>query len=140
MEAAMDAVAVSEEAEIDEPMIAALVDAFYADIRRDLLLAPIFDSRIHDWDAHLRQMRAFWSSVMLKTGRYHGTPMQKHMVLPVEHGDFSHWLGLFRAAARRECGAAADRFIAAAERIAASLEMGVDMHRGRLPEPPGLPR
>ena len=124
----------SQSPEIDEAMIRRLVHAFYAEIRRDSLLGPVFESRIGDWDAHLEQMCAFWSSVMLKTGRYHGTPMQKHMVLPVDRRYFERWLELFQDVARRECGPVAERFLAAARSIAASLEMGVEAHRGRLPE------
>ena len=31
---------------------------------------------VDDWKPHLARMYAFWSSVMLMTGRYHGQPMQ----------------------------------------------------------------
>ena len=122
------------EGEIDEVMIRNLVHAFYAEIRRDALLGPVFESRITNWDAHLGQMCAFWSAVMLKTGRYHGTPMQKHMILPVDRRYFDRWLELFQATARGKCGGAAGRFCAAAGRIAASLEAGISVHQGKLPE------
>jgi hemoglobin len=134
MESAMSDIVTHAEREIDEAMIRNLVHAFYAEIRRDALLGPIFESRITNWDAHLGQMCAFWSAVMLKTGRYHGTPMQKHMILPIDGRYFERWLELFQATARRECGEAAARFFAAAERIAASLEAGIGVHQGKLPE------
>lgn len=121
---------------IDEAMIARLVHAFYAEIRRDLWLGPIFEQRIHDWNAHLGQMCAFWSSVMLKSGRYHGTPMQKHMALPVERAHFVRWLDLFAMTAHRICPTEAPRFEAAAQRIAQSLELGIETHRHRLPGNP----
>jgi hypothetical protein len=62
---------------IDEAMIERLVRGFYAKVRADAVLGPIFEARIRDWEPHLSQMCAFWSSVALMTGRYHGTPMAK---------------------------------------------------------------
>jgi hemoglobin len=56
---------------ITEAMIERLVNTFYAKVRADAVLAPVFDARIHDWEPHLAQMCAFWSSVVLMTGRYH---------------------------------------------------------------------
>jgi hemoglobin len=59
-----------QETGVDEAMIEALIRGFYARVRRDPLLAPVFESRIADWGPHLDQMFAFWSSLMLQTGRY----------------------------------------------------------------------
>src|SRR4029453_8237094 len=73
---------------ITETMIEQLVRAFYAKVRADEVLGPIFDAWIRDWELHLQQMFAFWSSVALMTGRYHGTPMVKHIRLPVDPGHF----------------------------------------------------
>ena len=44
---------------------------------------------------HLEQMFVFWSSVALMSGRYHGSPMAKHMPLPIDAGHFDRWLALF---------------------------------------------
>jgi hemoglobin len=111
---------------IDEPMIARLVDAFYAKVRVDPLLGPVFDARIADWGPHLEQMRLFWSSVALMSGVYHGRPMPKHLPLPVDATHFDRWLELFEQTAREVCPpAAADHFIERARRIAESLELGV---------------
>ena len=51
------------------------------------------------------QMCAFWSSVALMTGRYHGTPMAKHLPLPVDAGHFDRWLELFEASRPRDLSA-----------------------------------
>ena len=111
---------------IDEPMIERLVRAFYARIRTDAVLAPIFAARIIDWELHLARMCAFWSSVALMTGRYHGTPMAKHLPLPVDAAHFDRWLALFEATARELCPPQAEaHFVERARRIAASLELGV---------------
>jgi len=111
---------------ISEAMIERLVHGFYAKVRRDPMLAPVFDAKIRDWEPHLKQMCAFWSSVALMTGRYHGTPMVKHMRLPVDAAHFDRWLALFEETAGELCPPeAAAHFVERARRIAASLEMGV---------------
>jgi hemoglobin len=118
---------------IDETMIEALIRAFYDRVRQDALLAPIFESRIADWEPHLDAMFAFWSSLALQTGRYHGQPMAKHMPLPVDARHFDRWLALFEEAARDFCPPlAAARFIERARRVAESLEFGVANANGVL--------
>ena len=111
---------------ITEAMIARLVHAFYDKVRADEMLGPVFAARVHDWEPHLAQMCAFWSSVALMTGRYHGTPMAKHVPLPVDGRHFDRWLALFEVTAREVCPPeAAAHFLERARRIAASLELGI---------------
>ena len=111
---------------ITEAMIEQLVRAFYAKVRADAVLGPVFEAKIADWEPHLAQMFAFWSSVALMTGRYHGTPMIKHVKLPIDAGHFDRWLALFEDTAREIFPPeAAAHFIDRAQRIAASLELGV---------------
>ncbi|MDF1779568.1 MAG: group III truncated hemoglobin [Rhizobiaceae bacterium] len=118
---------------IDEAMIERLVRQFYAKIATDDLLGPIFAARIADWEAHLQRMCAFWSSVALLSGRYHGSPMAKHQPLPVDGRHFDHWLMLFERTARDVCSpVAADHFIERARRIAESLELGIAGGQGVL--------
>src|SRR3546814_7298736 len=92
--------AIAETTGIDEAMIERLVHAFYAGVREDALLGPVFDARIEDWDRHLGRMCAFWSSVALMTGRYSGQPMRAHMPLPVDGVHFDRWLALFEEIGR----------------------------------------
>jgi hemoglobin len=116
---------------IDDAMIERLVRAFYVKVREDALLAPIFEARITDWEPHLQRMCAFWSSVALMSGRYHGSPMSKHMPLPVEGRHFDRWLALFEETARELCPPPAEaHFVERARRIAESLELGVAGHHG----------
>ena len=118
---------------IDDAMIDRLVRGFYARVRQDAALGPIFAARIADWEPHLQRMCAFWSSVALLTGRYHGQPMPRHMPLPIDGRYFDRWLALFTETARELCPpAAADHFIDRAQRIAESLEMGIAAGRGVL--------
>ena len=111
---------------ITEAMIERLVRSFYERVRADEMLGPIFDARIRDWEPHLQQMCAFWSSVALMSGRYHGAPMPKHLPLPIDATHFDRWLALFEATADEVCPPeAAAHFVERAHRIAASLELGV---------------
>lgn len=116
---------------ITEAMIERLVRAFYDRIRADALLGPVFNRVITDWEPHLGRMMAFWSSVVLHTGRYQGQPMQKHTPLPVDARHFDHWLALFAETAQDVCPPeAAAHFIDRAQRIAESLEFGMATQRG----------
>jgi hemoglobin len=118
---------------ITEAMIERLVRSFYAKVRGDDMLGPIFEARIKDWEPHLSQMCAFWSSVALMSGRYHGAPMPKHLPLPVDAAHFDRWLALFEATANQVCPpAAAKHFIERARRIASSLELGIASANGVL--------
>ena len=111
---------------IDEAMIERLIHAFYGKVREDSLLGPVFAGRIADWPAHLARMCAFWSSVALMSGRYHGQPMERHQPLPVDGRHFDRWLALFEETARTVCPpVAADHFIERARRVAESLELGI---------------
>ncbi|GGN52418.1 hypothetical protein GCM10011349_25940 [Novosphingobium indicum] len=60
---------------INEEGLSALVEAFYARVRVDEELGPLFNDAIADWPEHLEKLCAFWSSVMLTTGRYKGQPV-----------------------------------------------------------------
>lgn len=113
---------------IDEEMIHALVHGFYARVRQDAAIGPIFNDVIGDaWDVHLAKLCDFWSSVMLHTGRFQGRPMATHMRLKgVRPEHFERWLALFRQTAREVCPPeSADLFIDRAETIARSLQMGM---------------
>lgn len=116
---------------IDEAMIERLVHRFYDRVRDDPMLGPVFHARIEDWDIHLQRMCAFWSSVALMSGRYHGSPVPKHLPLPVDATHFDRWLELFAATARETCPAEAERhFIERAQQIAESLELSIAGGRG----------
>lgn len=120
---------------INTAMIERLVHTFYGKIRSDPQLGPIFESRIHDWDSHLRQMCRFWASVTLMAGTYHGNPMEKHRELPVNDSHFERWLQLFDETAAEVCPPAAHaQFLDAAQRIAASLARSIGV-----PRAPGCP-
>ena len=105
-----------------------LVDRFYAKVRTDEQLGPVFNSVVHDWPEHLEKLGAFWSSVMLTSGRYKGNPMVAHTrhVSRIKPAMFARWLELWRETAEEtldEAGASA--VSEKAERIAESLKLGL---------------
>jgi hemoglobin len=122
--------------DLREPMIARLVATFYERARRDDLIGPVFEAAVADWDEHIARITDFWSSVMLRTGRYSGRPMQPHLVLPLTNAHFDRWLALFEATARELCPAEiAEAFIVRARRIADSFEMARASERGEFATP-----
>jgi hemoglobin len=86
---------------IDADYISAFVENFYARIRDDALLGPIFAERIADWPAHLARMKQFWRSILHNSGEFTGNPMQQHLAIPgLTETHFAHWLKLFYATLR----------------------------------------
>lgn len=127
--------AAAEEIGIDANFIENLVEAFYAKIRNDELLGPIFAERIADWPAHLARMKGFWRSVLHNSGEFSGNPMLKHVAIPGLHlAHFSHWLELFYETLRDvEKHSAATTLVGARARmIADSLLTAIAMRRDGL--------
>lgn len=115
-------------AAMTEEQLAEQVERFYARVREDEVLGPIFNGAITDWPHHLEKLKAFWSSVMLTSGRYKGSPMAAHL----QHRDaiapemFERWLGLWRTTADQVfVPAEADAIVEKAERIAESLGLAL---------------
>lgn len=120
---------------VTEAIIQTQVHTFYGRIREDAVLGPIFNARVEDWSEHLIKLCDFWSSVTLMTGRFKGSPMAAHARTPeIEMVHFARWLDIWRATAREVCPpGAADLFIAKAEMIGKSLQLGLSAFRGELP-------
>ena len=118
---------------IDEPLIERLMHAFYARVRLDPLIGPIFNSRIQDWGPHMQRICDFWSAVMLRSGRYRGQPMRLHLPLPIDSAHFDRWLDIFERTAREECSTeVAEQFVQRARTIGRSLEMGLAAAHGTM--------
>jgi hypothetical protein len=69
---------------ITETEIASIVERFYAKVRVDPEIGPVFNDAVQNWDAHLALLKDFWSTVLLTTGRYKGNPLLAHFPLPIE--------------------------------------------------------
>jgi hemoglobin len=126
---------------VTEAAISAFVDAFYAKVRADSALGPVFLAAIADeaWPEHLAKIRRFWSSVMLGSRRYSGDPVGVHRaVAGIERALFPRWLALFGETAGElfEPEAAA-QLTGKAHRIAESLQLAIFHRLGGPPQ--GLP-
>jgi len=107
--------------------IVQLVDAFYARVRDDAVLGPVFEAKLAGhWHEHMPRMHAFWTKVLLGTGDFQGNVFGTHMALSgIETEHFVRWLTLFRLTALEVLGedGAAEAMLVA-QRIASSLQLG----------------
>lgn len=113
---------------MDDAGLERLVALFYARVREDAELGPIFNGAISDWPGHMEKLAAFWSSVMLTSGRYKGNPMAAHL----KHRDsispelFERWLAIWNRTTKELMSpAVAAAFQAKAARIAESLQLAL---------------
>lgn len=84
----------------DRSDIQSLVDTFYARVRKDDVIAYLFNDIAQvDWPHHLPRMYDFWENVVFQTGSFAGNPMVAHLQLhqksPLTPVHFERWLKLF---------------------------------------------
>ena len=78
-----------------------LVELFYAEIRKDELLGPIFNGVITDWETHEEHITDFWEGNLLWTKSYSGDPLgahakvDAHMNHTMDSSHFGHWLNIW---------------------------------------------
>ena len=114
------------ETKITEAEISTLVDNFYAKVRKDPDIGPIFNAIVDDWPYHLALLKNFWSTVLLTTGRYKGDPMMKHLQLPLDPPHFERWLALFAETANETLSPDhASNVIDKSHRIANNFRAGI---------------
>jgi hemoglobin len=82
--------------------IESLVDTFYAQVRQDPLIGPIFNEHIgDDWSAHIPKIHTFWEAVLLGSTGYSGNIIQQHLALnrryDLSEEKFSRWLSLWQS-------------------------------------------
>lgn len=118
--------------DLSETQLEALIPRFYARVRDDLLIGPVFEGAISNWDEHLHKLVTFWSSVMLTSGRYKGNPMAAHakhaeLITPVM---FDRWLALWSEVTEEVLPAAVAASLQhKAARIAESLKLALYFRR-----------
>jgi len=118
--------------QISEQEISELVDRFYAKVRQDEEIGPIFNAVVDDWPYHLALLKNFWSTVLNTTGRYKGDPMMKHLQLSLDPPHFRRWLELFEETARETMQPDhAEIVVAKAERIAQNFLAGIAYVKGQ---------
>lgn len=117
---------------IEEEALEPLLARFYEMVRSDAVLGPVFDAAVVDWPAHIRRLADFWSSVMLTSGRYKGSPVAVHL----EHAAvltpsmFERWLAIWEAATDSLLPEISARAMQSkARRIAESLQLALAFRR-----------
>ena len=116
----------TEDNQQPEPAIEACVRQFYGAARQDPVLGPVFEASVHDWESHFKVITNFWSSALLGTGTYKGSPFSVHRNLPVELEHFELWLALFEKTAHATLPAdLAARAVAKAQHMAISFKAGI---------------
>ena len=118
---------------LDQAAIARLVARFYARVRADDEIGPVFARAVHDWPAHEAKIVAFWASVALGARSYRGNPMVVHRgVAGIDAAHFERWLSLWRLTVADVLEPeAATVMIEHAERIGRSLREGLDLSRAK---------
>ena len=114
-----------------EQEVVLLVNTFYARVKHDPLIGPVFDQHIQDWPTHLEKMVDFWSSLLRGTARFRGMPMVTHSRLEgIAPEHFQRWLELFRQTTHDlENAGLRERANDLSSRIAQSLWHGYQMNR-----------
>jgi hemoglobin len=72
-----------------------LIKPFYADLRQNARLGPIFNAHIQDWPIHLEKIADFWARQTGGPSRYRGGFGSAHAALGIGAEHFQHWLGLW---------------------------------------------
>jgi hemoglobin len=114
-------------ATVTESELGRLVNRFYARVRQDEILGPVFNPAVSDWPEHLEKLTYFWSSIMLTSGKYHGNPMAAHYkhLAKITPAMFDRWLKLWGETAAEVVPQAAPALQAKAARIAESLKLAL---------------
>lgn len=114
-----------------------MVDQFYAKVRQNELLGPIFENVIQDnWPTHLDKMYRFWQTVLLGEHLYNGSPFLPHASLPIEKVHFETWLHLFKETVDTHFeGHLAAKAKSQAQRMAQMFENKIDYYRHNPSQP-----
>jgi hemoglobin len=79
-----------------------LLRHFYADVRQDPLIGPVFNAQIKDWKEHLDIIASFWET-LIGGPRTYARPMPvKHVPLHLREEHFERWLFLWQANCRAQ--------------------------------------
>jgi hemoglobin len=107
-----------------------LVRRFYDLCHADPVLGPFFAQTVADFETHVQVVIDFWSSALLKTGKYRGNQFMAHAKHPIEPEHFDIWLTLFEQAATETLPPAM-----AAEAMIKARQMGRSIKAGMFTVP-----
>jgi hemoglobin len=86
------------QAALDRAGITLLVDRFYAAVRADAVLGPVFEPLLQGrWDAHLARMVDFWCTASKVERSFRGDVYRQHMALTgITPQHLARWLRLWQ--------------------------------------------
>jgi hemoglobin len=94
----------------DRAAVKKLVTTFYAEIKKNELLSPIFNQHIMTdkmWEDHFEKLTDFWESILHEKNSFQGRPGAMHMMVQRQSGftitqkHFDTWLTIWRANIRK---------------------------------------
>lgn len=86
--------------------VSKLVETFYAKIKEDQRLGPIFNKRLTSediWEQHLVKLTDFWETNLFQVIKFEGNPMKAHQETDkavdysINQEDFYQWLMLWNS-------------------------------------------
>lgn len=95
------------EAKVTESLVRDVMKVFYADVRDDVILGPIFRAAIKDaeWNAHIEKVTTFWLTAFRIEKTYRARDFihahVKHKNIGAEHTPL--WLEIFERTITRLC-------------------------------------
>ena len=81
--------------------IHSLLEAFYAKIREDDMLGPIFNKIVKDWSSHILRITDFWETNLFNEQTFKGNPLKVHQKVDTEVNNiitqehFGRWLNIW---------------------------------------------
>jgi hemoglobin len=114
--------------------IAGFIDAFYARVLDDTLLAPLFlEVAGIDLEEHLPHIRAYWCKMLLGESGYSRHMMARHRALDgkvkLTGPHYRRWLQLFEETLREKAsGPRAEQARDLARRIAGNMQRNLAQH------------
>jgi hemoglobin len=109
------------------------VHAFYAKVRNDELIEPVFERIVSEeqWPAHFERMTDFLVAVAFNGPAFHGDPLTKHArIRDISPAHFAKWLEVFKEVALQYWDTeVVTNLVHRATQIASSLSNGVNRLR-----------
>ena len=116
--------------------VSKIVRNFYAKVRTDETLAPIFNGIIKDWEEHLEKLTDFWEINLFGGKFYDGNPITAHQRVDDYSGQqispyhFGTWINLWFATIEADYeGEKADILKRRAQKMQSILMMTIFEHR-----------
>ena len=111
--------------EIDKNKFQEALVEFYERVKKDDVLAEVFNQTVTNWESHLKKIFVFWENHLEMPGLYKGNPLLVHQKLhekfPLAEEMFQRWLELFEKTMKEFLGDDAKKALIKARIIGGTL-------------------